>query len=98
MRIVATAPLVHRDSRIVIVPYTDNTLIATGKRSPLDRTTLARALTRLDAMGAKAIGIDILIDQSQPDDALLLKALRSMQTPIYLAYASNAETEMLSEQ
>ena len=89
-RIVATAPLVHQDSRIVLVPYTDETLIATGKRSPLDRATLARALTRLDKMGAKAIGIDILVDQPQPDDPALIAAFRGMHTPTYLAYASAA--------
>ncbi|MDE2301128.1 MAG: adenylate/guanylate cyclase domain-containing protein [Sphingomonadales bacterium] len=87
-RTVVAAPLVRQDSRIVIVPYTDDTLIATGKRSPLDRATLARALTRLDAMGAKAIGIDILIDQPQPEDPQLIAAFRAMRTPTYLAYAS----------
>ena len=87
-RTVVAAPLVHQDSRIVIVPYTDDTLIATGKRSPLDRATLARALARLDTMGAKAIGIDILIDQPQPEDPQLIAAFRAMHTPTYLAYAS----------
>lgn len=89
-RIVASAPLVPQDSRIVLVPYTDETLIATGKRSPLDRTILAKALTRLDTMGAKAIGIDILADQPQADDPLLLAAFRRMHTPTFLAYASAA--------
>jgi adenylate cyclase len=90
MRIVASAPLVHQDSRIVLVPYTDETLIATGKRSPLDRTILARALARLDTMGAKAIGIDILTDQPQADDPLLIATFRHMHTPTFLAYASAA--------
>ncbi len=89
-RVVASAPLVHQDNRIVLVPYTDETLIATGKRSPLDRTTLARALTRLDAMGAKAIGIDILTDQPQADDPVLIAAFHRMHTPTFLAYASAA--------
>jgi adenylate cyclase len=89
-RVVVTAPQVQQDNRIVLVPYTDDTLIATGKRSPLDRTTLARALARLDTMGAKAIGIDILIDQPQPDDPLLIATFRHMKTPTYLAYASAA--------
>ncbi len=89
-RVVALAPLVHQDPRIVIVPYTDDTLIATGKRSPLDRATLAKALTRLDAMGAKAIGIDILIDQPQADDPALIAAFHRMHTPTFLAYASAA--------
>ncbi len=52
----------------MLVAYTDDTLIATRKRSPLDRSVLARALAALDGMGAKAIGVDILIDQPQDED------------------------------
>lgn len=90
VRQVVTSPLAQQDDRIVIVPFTDETLIATGKRSPLDRATLARALRRLDTMGPKAIGIDILIDQPQSDDQMLIDAFRSMHTPTNLAYASAA--------
>ena len=99
-RMVATAPKAQQDQRIVMVPYTDQTLIATGKRSPLDRTTLAKALRNLDKLGAKAIGIDILIDQPQPDDQLLIEAFQSMKTPTYLAYASTeaAKNKILYEQ
>ena len=61
---------------------------ATAKRSPLDRAILARALTNLDKMGAKAIGIDILIDQPQPEDQQLLATLKAMKTPVWLAYAN----------
>lgn len=99
-RAIATAPRVAQDNRVVMVPYTDQTLINTGKRSPLDRATLARALKRLDQMGAKAIGIDILIDQAQPDDKLLIEAFQSMKTPTFLAHASTstASDKILYEQ
>lgn len=80
-------PHVDQDPRIVMVVYNDQTLIATKKRSPLDRATLARALTALDAMGAKSIGIDILIDQPQDEDAQLIAAFRAMKTPTYVAFA-----------
>jgi adenylate cyclase len=80
---------VDQDSRILLVPFTPDTQRATGERSPLDRTTLANALTSLDTMGAKAIGIDILIDQPQPDDPELIKALHAMKTPVWLGYATN---------
>ncbi len=89
-RVAATAQAVEQDDRILMVPYTDETLINTGKRSPLDRTTLAKALKRLDTMGAKSIGIDILIDQAQPDDQLLIDTFKSMKTPTFLAHASTA--------
>jgi adenylate cyclase len=99
-RMIATAPTVEQDNRILMVPYTDQTLIKTGKRSPLDRTTLAKALKRLDGMGAKAIGIDILIDQPQPDDQFLIEAFQSMKTPTFLAHASieTASDKILFEQ
>lgn len=100
VRQVVTAPYVPQDQRIVMIPYTDETLIKTGIRSPLDREILAKALARIDKMGAKAIGIDILIDQAQPDDALLVSAFKSMKTPTFLAYASatSASDKILFEQ
>ncbi|MEY2927538.1 MAG: hypothetical protein RL367_2015 [Pseudomonadota bacterium] len=99
-RVIATAPAVKQDNRILMVPYTDQTLINTGIRSPLDRTTLAKALKRLDQLGAKAIGIDILIDQAQDDDPLLISAFQSMKTPTFLAHASinTASDKILYEQ
>ena len=63
---------VDQDDRIVLVNYDDKTLRALGKRSPLDRKMLADALRTLDAMGPKAIGIDILFDQPQAEDPLLI--------------------------
>ena len=82
------APVVEPDPRVVMVVFNDDTLINTRKRSPLDRGTLSRALRSIDAMGAKGIGIDILIDQEQDEDAELIETLRAMQTPTHLAYAS----------
>lgn len=82
------APAVPQDDRIAMVVYTDQTLIDSRKRSPLDRSILARALTSLDRMGAKSIGIDILIDQPQDEDAELIAAFRAMKTPTYVAFAS----------
>lgn len=78
------------DQRITLVVYNDGTLEGLRKRSPLDRATLARALTALDRMGPRAIGIDILIDQPQDEDAELLEVLRGMRTPTFLAFASHA--------
>jgi adenylate cyclase len=83
------APKVDQDPRIAKIVYNDDTLIETRKRSPLDRAILARALISIDDMGAKAIGIDILIDQPQDEDAQLVAALRAMKTPTFIAYANN---------
>ena len=90
LRVVATAPSSDQDPRVVMVVFKDETLEHTGRRSPLDRALLAKALTNLDALGPKAIGIDILIDQPEPEDAQLVAALRGMRTPTHLGFASNA--------
>ena len=82
------AEQVEQDERILMVTYTDQTLIALEKRSPLDRGMLADALANLDTMGAKAIGVDILFDQPQSEDAQLIETLRGMETPTLLAYTT----------
>ncbi len=90
VRVVATAPSVDQDPRVVMVVFKDETLEHTQHRSPLDRALLAKALTQIDALGPKAIGIDILVDEPQPEDDQLVAALRGMRTPTHLAFASNA--------
>lgn len=101
IRATATAVRTGPDPRIAMIVYNDDTLIETRKRSPLDRATLARALANLDRMGARAIGIDILIDQPQDEDEQLVAALRAMRTPTFLAYASadtNADDIQFNQQ
>ncbi|HKT85529.1 MAG TPA: adenylate/guanylate cyclase domain-containing protein [Novosphingobium sp.] len=90
LRSFVMAPQVAQDPRIQIVAYTDQTLINARKRSPLDRGLLAKALHRLDGMGAKAIGIDILFDQPQDEDGQLIAGLRAMKTPTFVAYVNEA--------
>jgi adenylate cyclase len=84
------AKRVEQDDRIVLVTYDDQTLESLGKRSPLDRKMLADALKALDALGPKAIGIDILIDQAQPEDPILIDTFRKMRTPTFLGFTTNA--------
>ena len=101
IRVAIFAPLAEQDERIVMVVYTDETIRQTGQRSPVDRTILAQALSNIDAMGAKSIGIDILFDQPQDDDPLLLSTLNAMATPTHVAYASvetNAEAIYYEQQ
>lgn len=81
---------IEQDDRIVLITYDDETLDLLGKRSPLDRSMLARALAAIDTMAPRAIGIDILIDQAQPEDQELIQAFRAMRTPVWLAFASHA--------
>jgi adenylate cyclase len=79
----------EQDDRIVLVTFNDETLELLGKRSPLDRRMLARALRAIDRMRPRAIGIDILIDQAQPEDPELIETFRRMRTPTFLAFASS---------
>ncbi len=89
-RIFETAErVIEQDDRILLVTYNDQTLEQLGKRSPLDRAMLADALQTLDRMNPRAIGIDILIDQEQPEDPQLIETFRGMETPTYLAFASS---------
>lgn len=83
-------PKVQADPRIERVVFNDDTLENTGRYSPLDRGLLARALANIDAMRPRAIGIDILVDQPQPEDGALIAALRAMRTPTYVAFARQA--------
>ena len=78
---------VAQDDRIVLVVYNDQTLMDTRKRSPLDRRVLIEALRNIDAMDPQAIGIDILFDQPQDEDAELVETLRALDTPTAVGYA-----------
>ncbi|MET0371653.1 MAG: adenylate/guanylate cyclase domain-containing protein [Sphingobium sp.] len=90
LRSFAFTPTVPTDRRIERIVYDNNTLESTQRYSPLDRGLLARALPNIDALGAKAVGIDILVDKPQPEDAALIAALRAMRTPTFVAIAREA--------
>ena len=100
LRAFISAEQVAQDERILLVTYTDQTLIAARKRSPLDRGLLASALGNIDALGAKAIGIDILFDQPQDEDEELIATLRAMRTPVSIAFAETSvnEADIIYEQ
>jgi adenylate cyclase len=85
--------MLEQDARIVLVTYNDDTLRELGKRSPLDRRMLAQALRAIDAMNPRAIGIDILIDQSQPEDQELIRTFRSLRTPTRLAFGRTSSNQ-----
>lgn len=98
IRLMLTTERTEQDSRVLLVTYTDDTLINTQVRSPLDRRILADALRNLDRLGAKAIGIDIVIDQPTPNDDYLVEAFRGLRTPTYLAFTSAATNQRFIQQ
>jgi len=85
--------VLQQDDRIVLVTYNDETLRELGRRSPLDRNLLAQALRTIDAMSPCAIGIDILIDQAQPEDPVLIETFRSLRTPTFLAFGQASSNQ-----
>ena len=62
VRALLAAPHTETDQRVVMVTFNEETLRLTGRRSPLDRSMLAKGLLALDQMNPKGIGIDILIE------------------------------------
>ena len=93
IRLTLTTERVEQDRRVLLVVYTDDTLINTQVRSPLDRKILADALRNLDRLGAKGIAIDVIVDQPTSNDAYLIDAFRSLRTPTYLAFTSAATNQ-----
>ena len=63
-------------------------------RWPWPRSLLADLLTRVSGHGPAAIGLDILMPEADPDDALLERALRA--TPAVLAVAGLPERTAMS--
>ncbi|GEN99884.1 hypothetical protein NSE01_17170 [Novosphingobium sediminis] len=97
VRVAALAKPVDSDKRITLVVYTPDTNRKTGKISPVDRTVMAQALVNIGKLGAKAVGVDVLLDSAQPDDPLLHAALKDIPVPVYLAFAtSKASPEFIS--
>jgi len=73
-----------QSEHIVLVTVTESTLAQFPYRSPLDRAFLADLIEHLGAVGVRAIGLDILLDQpTEPaKDARLAKALAASPVPI----------------
>lgn len=93
IRTTLTAPKVDQDQRITMVVFTEQTLQRSQRRSPLDRRLLATAMRTLDGMGARSIGVDVLIDQPVAgEDDELIATLKAMKTPTYFAFAGNDDT------
>lgn len=68
-------------------------------RSPIDRGLLARAIERLDRLGARAIGVDVLIDQASEEtkDASFLAAVKAAKAHLVLARLDFAEDRAKAE-
>ena len=90
IRTAALQPAMPQDKNIVVVAINEDTVTQFKYRSPVDREFLSNLLMNLDKKGAKAIGLDILIDQATEEkkDALLRQTIRDLKTPIVVSYSN----------
>ncbi|MGV0027008.1 CHASE2 domain-containing protein [Phormidesmis priestleyi] len=64
------------------------------KIDPMDRTLLANVVDRLSALDAKVIGIDYLLDRTQPDDRKLGQSVRAaVQKNAWFVFAAKENDE-----
>ena len=77
VRVAFSEPAAAQDNRISLVAIDEATMASLPYRSPVDRGLLAQIVGLLDAAGARAIGIDVLLDQpTEPEkDASLAAAI-----------------------
>lgn len=78
--------------QIIVVALDEVTLSQFLYRSPIDRSFIADLIERLDTAGAKAIGVDILIDQASDPikDEQLRAAVRAAKTPLHFSFTSDS--------
>jgi hypothetical protein len=90
IRIAALQPPMPQSKDIVIAAITEETVAQFPYRSPVDRAFLANLLKTLEKKGAKAIGLDVLLDQPTEDDkdALLRQTIRDLKTPLIVSYTN----------
>lgn len=89
LRVILTPKTAIQEPRVSVLTIKEETLALFPYRSPVDRDFLADIITLLDEAGAKAIGLDILIDQATESekDQRLIDAIRAYDGPLVLAFA-----------
>lgn len=77
--------------KIIVVALDEETLSQFAYRSPIDRAFIAGLIERIDGAGAKALGVDVLVDQaSEPEkDDRLYNVIRNARTPLHFSFTSD---------
>ena len=90
IRVAAMQPAMPPSSDVVIIAIDEATLAAFPYRSPVDRGLVADLIEQLEAKGAAAIGVDIIVDQptEAAKDERLRKVIRSTRTPLAFSFSS----------
>lgn len=78
--------------QIIVVALDEDTLAQFSYRSPIDRAFIASLIERIDTAGAKAIGVDVLIDQASDPakDEQLYSVIRASKTPLHFSFTSDS--------
>ncbi|MBP7334486.1 adenylate/guanylate cyclase domain-containing protein [Niveispirillum sp.] len=92
-RVATLTPAQPQQPDIVIAAITEDTLARFPYRSPVDRAFLADLLRVLQAKGARAVLLDVLLDQpTEPEkDQALAAAIREMSIPLVVSHGGAAE-------
>lgn len=77
--------------KIIVVALDEETISQFAYRSPIDRAFIADLIDRIDRAGAKALGVDVLVDQaSEPEkDDRLYNAIRNARIPLHFSFTSD---------
>lgn len=77
--------------KIIVVALDEETVSQFAYRSPIDRAFIADLIERIDRAGAKALGVDVIVDQaSEPEkDERLYNVIRNARTPIHFSFTSD---------
>lgn len=88
------APEAPQHPGVALVTIDEDSLEGSVCRSPLDRNLVARLVQRLDGMGVRAIGLDLLLDQPTfaAADAHLARVLRTTRAPVVVITAQAGTT------
>lgn len=92
-RVATMTPAQPQQPDIVIVAINEDTLARFPYRSPVDRAFLAGVLRTLEAKGAKAVLLDVLLDQpTEPEkDQALADAIRALNIPLVVSHGGADE-------
>lgn len=92
-RVATRTPAQPQQPDMVIVAITEDTLARFPYRSPVDRVFLADLLRTLEAKGARAVLLDVLLDQpTEPaKDQALHDAIRALAIPLVVSHGGAAE-------
>ncbi|MCB1875586.1 MAG: adenylate/guanylate cyclase domain-containing protein [Chromatiales bacterium] len=90
LRYVELTPASERNRDVVVLGIGEATLEQFPYRSPLDRAFLGQLIEALNERGARAIGIDLFMDQKteEPKWEALIEAARASRVPIVVAWVN----------